>query len=83
MPQFCVVFYANYAILATQRGGPWPNGLPPKYAPGYVKMTRGKEVLKVANVFAIQRVGQLSSTINVFTVPYISIIRPILLLVLA
>ena len=39
--------------------------------------------MKVAHVFAIQRVGQLSSTINVFTVPYISIIRPILLLVLA
>ena len=32
MPQFCILFYANYIILATQRGGmaQWP---PPKYAP--------------------------------------------------
>ena len=32
MQQFYILFYANYTILATQRGGPWPNG-PPKYAP--------------------------------------------------
>ena len=32
MLQFCILFYANYTILATQRGGPWPN-TPPKYAP--------------------------------------------------
>ena len=25
----------NFAILATQRGGPWHNAPPPKYAPGY------------------------------------------------
>ena len=25
MPQFCKLFYANYTILATQRGGPWLN----------------------------------------------------------
>ena len=32
MPQFCMLFYANYTILATQRGG---HGTmpPPKYAP--------------------------------------------------
>ena len=32
MPQFCELFYANYTILATQRGAmaQWP---PPKYAP--------------------------------------------------
>ena len=24
MPQFCMLFHANYTILATQRGGPWP-----------------------------------------------------------
>ena len=32
MPQFCILFYANYTILATQRGAmaQWP---PPKYAP--------------------------------------------------
>ena len=24
-PQFCLLFYANYTILATQRGGRWPN----------------------------------------------------------
>ena len=44
MPQFCILFYANYTILATQRGGPWPNGPPPKYAPGpvpYGKSSRG------------------------------------------
>ena len=29
MPQFCILFYANYTILATQRGGMDP----PKYAP--------------------------------------------------
>ena len=32
MLQFCILFYANYIILVTQRGGPWPNA-PPKYAP--------------------------------------------------
>ena len=35
MPQFCILFCANYTILAIQKGGPWPNG-PPKYAPGLV-----------------------------------------------
>ena len=35
MPQFCIPFYANYTILATQRERPWPNG-PPKYAPGFL-----------------------------------------------
>ena len=25
MPQFCILFYANYTILATQRGGPCPS----------------------------------------------------------
>ena len=28
MPQFCILFNANYTILATQRGGAWPNGPP-------------------------------------------------------
>ena len=36
MPQFCILFYANYTILATQRRGPWPNGPSPKYAPSPV-----------------------------------------------
>ena len=31
MPQFYVLFYANYTILTTQRGGMVPS--PPKYAP--------------------------------------------------
>ena len=32
-PQFCILFYANYIILASQRGGHGP--MPPsKYAPG-------------------------------------------------
>ena len=35
MSQFCILFYANYTILATQRGKPWPNG-PPKYAPARI-----------------------------------------------
>ena len=26
MPQFCILFYADYTILATQRGGAWPDG---------------------------------------------------------
>ena len=34
IPQFCVLNYANYTILATQKGGPWHDG-PPKYAPGH------------------------------------------------
>ena len=38
MPQFCILFYANYTILATQRGGPWPNAPPPKYAPASVSV---------------------------------------------
>ena len=33
MPQFCILFYANYTILTTQRGWPWHH-VPPKYAPG-------------------------------------------------
>ena len=32
MPQFCIVFYANYTILETQRGSHSPLP-PPKYAP--------------------------------------------------
>ena len=32
MPQFCILFYANYTLLATQRGGHGPMA-PPKYAP--------------------------------------------------
>ena len=35
MPQFCILFYANYTTLATQNGGPWPNGPPPNYALGF------------------------------------------------
>ena len=36
MPQFCILFYANYTTLATQKRGSWPNGpmAPPKYALG-------------------------------------------------
>ena len=36
MPQFCILFYSNYTILATQRGGPWPNAPLPKYAPDWI-----------------------------------------------
>ena len=28
MPQFCMLFYAKYTILANQRGGHGPNPLP-------------------------------------------------------
>ena len=28
MPQFYMLFYANYAVLATQRGGPWHHAPP-------------------------------------------------------
>ena len=31
MPQFCILFYANYTILATQRGGHGP--VPPLNTP--------------------------------------------------
>ena len=33
MPQFCILFYANYTVLTTQREWPWHH-VPPKYAPG-------------------------------------------------
>ena len=33
MPQFCILFYANYTILSTQRGGTMAQWPPPKYAP--------------------------------------------------
>ena len=33
MPHVCIPFYANYTILATQKGG--HGTMPPKYAPGY------------------------------------------------
>ena len=32
MPQFRILFYANYTILATQRGGAMAKSPPPKYA---------------------------------------------------
>ena len=35
MPQFCILFYANYTILATQRWGPWHHAPPHKYAPAW------------------------------------------------
>ena len=35
VPQFYMLFYANYTTLATQRGGPWLHG-PPKYAPNNI-----------------------------------------------
>ena len=33
MPPFCILFYANYTILATQRRGAMAQWPPPKYAP--------------------------------------------------
>ena len=33
MPQFCMLFYAKYTILVTQKGGHGPMPPPPKYAP--------------------------------------------------
>ena len=33
MPQFCILFYANYTLLTTQREWPWHH-VSPKYAPG-------------------------------------------------
>ena len=40
MPEFCILFYAKYTILATQRGGHGPMA-PPKHAPGRVAVTIG------------------------------------------
>ena len=37
MPQFYMLSYASYTILATQRGGAWHHG-PSKYAPGPVNI---------------------------------------------
>ena len=34
MLHFCIPFYANYTILATQRGGPWHYAPPSEYARG-------------------------------------------------
>ena len=28
MPQFCILFYANYTLLTSQRGGPWHHAPP-------------------------------------------------------
>ena len=28
----------NYTILVTQKGGPWPNGPSPKYAPAHTRL---------------------------------------------
>ena len=39
MPQFCVLFYANYTIPATQRGGMAHHVLPLKYALDYYLFT--------------------------------------------
>ena len=33
MPQFCILLYANYTILAIQRGGAMAQCPPLKYAP--------------------------------------------------
>ena len=41
MPQFCILFYANYTILAIQKGGGALHHAPYKYAPDY----------KVVNLF--------------------------------
>ena len=38
MTQFCILFYANYTILATQRGGGHGPMAPPKYATGPGRM---------------------------------------------
>ena len=39
MPQYCLLFYANYTILGP-KGGAWPNAPPPKYAPGFRAQNR-------------------------------------------
>ena len=49
MPQFCIPFYANYTILATQRRGAWPNA-PPKYALGW-HSNRGSVQTEVLRYF--------------------------------
>ena len=43
MPQFCILFYANYTILATQRGRPWPNA-PPLNTPLILVMTEASTI---------------------------------------
>ena len=37
MPQFCMLFYVKYTILATQKRGGMAQWPPAKYAPVYVK----------------------------------------------
>ena len=51
MPQFCVQFYANYTILATQRGAvaQWPLS---KYAPGLDLFFFFRKPGNLANPFA-------------------------------
>ena len=51
MSQFCILFYANYTILATQRGGPWPNVPHPKYVPAYIQIYPANFKEKVVSLF--------------------------------
>ena len=44
MPQFCILFHANYTILATQRGGPWHQ------APLNTPLMRSIENLKLQTI---------------------------------
>ena len=41
MPQFCILFFANYTILATQKGGAMAQCSPPKHAPGTIGVAKG------------------------------------------
>ena len=46
MPQFCILFYANYTFLATQWGVPLPSAPPPKYAHGCGPNEKGEDQKK-------------------------------------
>ena len=47
MPQFCILFYANYTIRAAQRGGAWPNAPPLNtlLAKSYISIKTQKPIL--------------------------------------
>ena len=51
MPQFCILFYANYTILATQEGGHGPMAPPPKYAPESVTSSSQENTRKISKQF--------------------------------
>ena len=60
MPHFCIPFYANYTILAIQRGGMAPCS-PPKYAPGSEIETFWTKTLNFFRVMDLNSLAKIES----------------------